>query len=326
MKKLSLVLLAPALLAGGAFAWLAAKRPEAVPPADIRVELTGERIARGKYLFENLADCDGCHSPRDWDKFPGPVLPGRRGSGYEFPAELGLPGRVVSRNLTPDAMTGLGEWTDGEIIRAIREGVSRDGHALIPFMPYPHYAGMGDEDVMSLVAYMRTLPPVRQQQPPTELAFPVKYLVNNVPRPVTGPVAVPPREDRVRYGGYLVNLAQCLTCHTVLDKGVPVAGREFAGGEEFRIGDRLVRSPNITPDQDTGIGGWTEERFVAKFTGYKEMTYANAPKMTQANFTIMPWLGLAHLSEEDLRAIYAYLRTVKPIFNRVDVHPQPGTF
>lgn len=326
MKKLLIAAFVPALLAGSGFVWLASKRPAAVPPSDIKVDITAERVARGRYVFENLADCDGCHSPRDWDKFPAPVIAAQRASGFEFPAELGLPGRIVSPNLTPDNETGLGDWTDGEIIRAIRDGVSRDGSALFPFMPYPHFARMSDDDVQALVAYMRTLPPVRRQVPRTQLDFPVKYLVNDAPRPVTGPVSAPPPEDRVRYGEYLASLAQCVTCHTVLEKGVPVPGREFAGGEEFRFDTRLVRSPNITPDNETGIGAWSEERFVAKFRNYSEMTHANAPRMTQVNFTVMPWLGLARLTEDDLRAIYAYLRAVKPIRNQVDVHPQEGTY
>lgn len=326
MKKLMYGLLALAVLAGAGFVWLAAKEPLAAPPAAVTVGITAERVARGRYLFENLADCDGCHSPRDWDKFPGPVIAGQRASGFEFPAELGLPGRIVSPNITSDPETGLGQWTDGEIIRVIREGVSRDGSALFSFMPYPHYARMSDEDVFALVAYMRTLPPVRRHMPRSALAFPVKYLVNDVPRPVTNPVPAPPREDRVRYGEYLAAMAQCVTCHTVLKNGEPVKGREFAGGEPFRFGSRLVRSPNITPDNETGIGAWSEERFVAKFKNYSEMTHANAPRMTQANFTVMPWLGLAQLDPDDLRALYAYLRTVKPIYHPVDVHPQEGTY
>lgn len=321
-----IALLAPVVLAGAAFAWLASKRPEAAPPSDVRVEATPERVARGRYLFQNLADCDGCHSPRDWERFPGPVVEATRGSGFEFPAELGLPGTVVSSNLTSDPETGLGRWTDGEILRALREGVSRDGRALFSFMPYQHFAKMSDEDAYAVVAYLRSLPPVRRRLPKTELVFPVKYLINDVPRPLAGPVGAPPSEDRLKYGEYLVNLAECKTCHSKLDKGEPVPGGEFGGGEEFRMGARLVRSANITPDEETGIGSWSEERFVAKFMGYAEMTAGNAPKMTQVNFTIMPWMGLSKLSEEDLRAIYAYLRTVKPVRNAVVVHPQEGTY
>lgn len=326
MKKLSIILLTPVLLAGAAFTWLAAKRPDAAAPAKIQIERTPERIARGRHLFTVLADCDGCHTPRDWSKFAGPIIEAERGAGYEFPAELGLPGRVFSANLTSDPETGLGQWTDGEILRAFREGVSRDGRALFNFMPYDHYAKMSDEDAYALVAYMRTLPPVRRAQPKPELIFPVKYLVNDFPKPLDGPVAAPSRDDQVKYGEYLVNLALCKHCHTPMEKGQPIEGREFSGGQELRVDARLVRTPNITPDDETGIGRWTEDRFVAKFKGFENMSGENAPKMNQTNFTIMPWLALSRLPEEDLRAIYAYLRTLKPIHSSVDVHPQPGTY
>jgi hypothetical protein len=326
MKKLSIILLTPALLAGAAFAWLAAKRPNALPPSDIQVERTPERIARGRHLFTVLADCDGCHTPREWTKFAGPVMEAERGAGYEFPPELGLPGRVFSANLTSDPVTGLGAWTDGEILRALREGVSRDGRALFNFMPYDHYSKLSDEDAYALVAFIRTLPAVRRAQPKPELIFPVKYLINDFPAPLTGPVPHPSKEDKVKYGEYLVNAALCRHCHTPMDKGEFIEERAFAGGQELRVDSRLVRTANITPDEETGIGRWTEERFVAKFKGFAEMNGENAPKMNQSNFTIMPWLALSRLPEEDLRAIYAYLRTLKPIHSRVDVHPQPGTY
>lgn len=326
MKKFAYVVLTLAVLAGGGFGWLASKKPQAAPPSDIKVEVTEARLERGRYLFEHLADCEGCHSPRDWSKYAGPVIAGQRGSGFEFPAELGLPGKVVSANLTSDPETGLGAWTDGEILRAMREGVSKDGRALFNFMPYEHYAHMSDEDAYSLVVYLRTLPPVRRAMPRSELIFPVKYLVNDLPRPLSGPVAPVSKADKVKYGEYLVTIGECKTCHSKLDKGVPVAGREFGGGEEFRFGDLLVRSANITPDNETGIGTWSEDRFVAKFKGFSEMTAENAPPMNQSNFTIMMWLGLSRLEEEDLRAIYAYLRTVPAVRNAVDSHPQAGTY
>lgn len=326
VRKFSIILLAPAVLAGGAYTWLVAKRPEAVPASGIQVERTPERVARGKYLFTQVADCDGCHSPRNWNRFAGPVIEATRGAGVEFPPELGLPGRIFSANLTSDPETGLGKWTDGEILRALREGVSRDGRALFNFMPYDHYARLSDEDAYSLVAYMRTLPPVHRKRPLPDLPFPLNHLVNDFPKPLSGPVPAPPKQDKVKYGEYLVNAALCKHCHTVFKDGVPVEGREYAGGQEFRFDTRLARSANITPDDETGIGRWTEDRFVAKFKGFSEMTAENAPIMNQTNFTIMPWLALSRLPEEELRAIYAYLRTVKPIRNSVDAHPQQGTY
>jgi mono/diheme cytochrome c family protein len=291
------------------------------PAPDVKIEPTAQRIERGKYLFESVLDCAGCHSPRDMAVYSAPVIEGKIGSGFAFPRELGLPGDIVAPNLTSDPETGLGRWTDGEIIRAIREGVSRDGSPLFAFMPYASFAKLSDEDTYALVAYMRTLPPVRNSPPRTKLDFPVSLLASFDPKPVPGPVTAPDPSDKVKHGEYLVTVAVCGGCHTKMDKGKPIEGMEFGGGEEFRLAGYLVRSANITPDEETGIGKWTEERFLAKFKGHAAMTHDNAPAHNQANFTLMPWMGFAKRTDDDLKSIYAYLRTLKPIHNSVEVHP-----
>lgn len=322
MKKPILIVLCVLLLAaGGAFAFLVLKSPEAAAPASLKVEATSQRLERGKYLFESVADCAGCHSPRNPEKFAMMPTPEGTGSGFEFPKELGFPGKIVAPNLTPDPETGLGKWSDGEKIRAIREGISKDGRALFPFMPYPHFATMSDEDLYSLVAYINTLAPVKRAMPRTELDFPVKYLINFAPKPVTAKVSAPDRSDKVKYGAYLVRMANCIECHSQLDKGEVVKGLEYAGGHEFPIGNLLVRSANITPDEETGIGKWSEDRFLKKFKGFANLTYENAPRTTQANFTLMPWYGYSQLTDDDLKAIYAFLRTVAPVRNPVELHP-----
>lgn len=321
MKKAMLILAAVVLVAGAAFAALVLKRPATQSPSGIKVPMTAERIERGKYIFEQLADCAGCHSERNWEKFSAPVYDGRAGVGGPFPKEMGLPGKVVAPNLTPDPETGLGNWTDGEKIRAIREGISKDGRALFAFMPYTKYRDMSDEDVQSVVAYLNSLPPVKNRLPRTELDFPVNHLNKFAPAPVTKRVAAPDRNNKLKYGEYLVKVAGCIDCHSQLDKGEPIAGKEYAGGFEFNFPANSVRSANITPDEETGLGKWSEDRFVAKFKGYANMTYDNAPRMTQVNFTLMPWMNMSQLSEQDLRAIYAFLRTVKPVHNPVEVHP-----
>ncbi len=152
-------------------------KPERAEPSRVKVAATKARIERGEYLFR-LADCDGCHSGRDFSRFNGPVIEGRRGAGMMFPASFGLPGTVVAPNITNDPETGIGKWTDGEKIRAIRDGVSRDGRPLFPMMPYQFYRHMSDDDVESLVAFLNTLPPVKNALPPTRIAFPVE----NMPR------------------------------------------------------------------------------------------------------------------------------------------------
>ncbi|MBE0656520.1 MAG: c-type cytochrome [Bryobacteraceae bacterium] len=302
-------------------AYLILTGPEMQAAPDIKVPMTAERIERGRYLFENVAHCTGCHSPRDWGKFSAPVNAGTVGSGVEFPAELGLPGRIVATNLTPDPETGLGNWTDGEKIRAIREGVSRDGRPLFPFMPYPSLSKLCDEDVEAIVAYMNTLKPVKNRLPQTKLDFPVSLMAKFAPKPVHGKVTSPSRSDRLAYGRYLVTIGDCAGCHTPKERGKDIEGKEYAGGMEFPIAGMLVRSANITPDEETGIGTWTEERFVSQFKGHAEKSFETAPKAVQANFTLMGWMDYSKMQEEDLRAIYTYLRTLKPVHNPVERHP-----
>jgi mono/diheme cytochrome c family protein len=315
------VLCVLALGAGGGIGYLLLAGPKMRPASQMKVEATPERLERGKYLFEKVCDCQGCHSPHDMTKFGMPVVPDKVGSGYEFPPELGLPGKVVAPNITSDPETGIGQWTDGEKIRAIREGIGRDGKPLFSFMPYQGFRKMSDEDVYSIVAYLGRLAPVKNRLPPTELDFPVSIFSKFDPAPVEAPVATPAKSDRLKYGGYLVTIGGCVDCHSQQDKGKPKAGLEYAGGFELRIKPYLVRSANITPDEETGIGKWTEERFLAKFKGYSNLNYENAPKSSQANFTLMPWYGLSQLQEDDLKAIYAHLRTLTPVRNPVEVHP-----
>lgn len=322
MKKILLtVVIALVAIVGGGYAYLTFKQPAMQPPSAIKVEATAQRLERGKYIFEQVSDCGGCHSERNWEKFGGPVYDGRVGVGFVFPPELGFPGTVVAPNLTPDPETGLGSWTDGEKLRAIREGVSKDGHALFAFMPYEHFRKMSDEDAYSVVAYMDSLQPVKNRLPKTVMNFPVNLMIKFAPAAVTAPVSAPDRSNKLKYGEYLVEMGGCIGCHSPMERGSIVKGKEFGGGEEFNFRGMLVRSANISPDAETGLGKWSEQRFVDKFKGFANMTYDNAPPMNQSNFTLMPWLPMSQMPEEDLRAIYAYLRTVKPVFNSVETHP-----
>src|SRR5579863_3009153 len=133
------------------YVWL--RPPSRTSPSNIKVDMSPNRVARGQYLFTAISGCDACHSERDFSRVDGPVVASGRGKGQVMPLK-DLPGRIVASNITPDPETGIGNWTDGEKIRAIREGISKDGHALSPLMPYPSYRIMTDEDVQSLVAFM----------------------------------------------------------------------------------------------------------------------------------------------------------------------------
>src|SRR5262249_53906087 len=157
--------------------------------------------------------------------------------------------------------TGIGAWTDGEKIRAIRDGIDKDGRALFPMMPYASYRSMSDEDVESLVAYLNSLPAVRNPLPSTALNFPVNLMIKFAPKPA-GSISAPPRADRVQYGAYLVAIGGCAECHSPLEKGRPVAGMDFAGGRVIASSFGTVVSANITPDNETGTGKWSQEFFL----------------------------------------------------------------
>jgi mono/diheme cytochrome c family protein len=326
-KKVALSLTALAVVVPAGVAASIRLRPLRTSPlSDERVAATPERLARGRYLAEHVAVCADCHSERDFSTFSGPIIRGTRGAGgTRIGHDFGFPGEVYTRNLTSHPTLGVGRWTDGELLRAIREGVSRDGRPLAPLMPYAHYRTMSDDDARAVVVWVRSLAPVAAAHPAPSLDFPLSLLVRTLPAPAgergDGHVpAVTPAVDAA-YGRYLVNLASCADCHTPNDHGEPIAGREFAGGQEFRMPGYVLRSANITPDA-TGIGAMSEESFVARFRSYRvadgelEVPRPARPTFMRGN-TIMPWRMYAGMSDDDLRAIYRYLRTVRPIANVV---------
>ncbi|MBK9169441.1 MAG: cytochrome c [Bryobacterales bacterium] len=319
-KFLLLTFLALLLAIGGALGYLSLRQPAVQPPRQGSVPMTEDRVARGKYLFENLYHCSSCHSERDFSRFGGPTVESGRGAGWVMPPELGLPGRIVASNLTPDPETGLGSWTDGEKIRAIRDGISRDGRVLFPMMPYEFYREMADEEAEAIVAYLNSLPPVRRRHPATKIAFVPALLIKSVPRPA-GTVAMPDTGDRVRYGEYLAKMSGCIECHTPFVRGELLLEQKLAGGRRFDLPAGSVVSANITPDPSTGIGGWTEEQFIEKFYQYRDYVENGPPAVDAQGFTIMPWLNLSQASREELGAMYAYLMTQPAIRNPVETHP-----
>lgn len=307
------------LAASAGFAWLWFRQPSGRPAQNVRVSMTPENIERGRYVYL-LASCDGCHTPSDMTRAYMPPLEAKRGSGQPFDFE-GLPGRIVVSNITPDPETGIGTWTDGEKLRAIREGISRDGRALFGMMPYSEYRHMSDEDAHALVAYLNTLTPLNNPLPKTELNFPVNLLNKFAPKPVEGQVKSPPSSNTLAYGEYLVTLGSCAECHTPMVQGSPVAAKRLAGGNEFKLGKNVVYSANITPDKATGIGDWGLDRFLDRFHQHR-VPVALLPPLTPETFTVMPWTSLSRLTDEDLTAIYQYLRAQRPIENRVVTHPK----
>jgi len=308
---------------GGGFAYLSLKQPAMRPPSTRRVEATPDRLARGKYLFMHVANCADCHSDVHFDRFATPIKEGGLAVGRPWPTELGLPGTFYSPNLTSDPETGVGAWTDGELSRAIREGIGRDGRVLFPLMPYGEFRNMSDEDTDSIVAFIRTIPAVKRKQPITTVNFPVNLMIKAAPQPVTAPVASPDKNDKVTYGKYLSIIGGCRTCHTPAEHGSPKPGTEYSGGEKFGLEGKglLAVSFNITPDNNTGIGTWDENQFLEKFHQYKEYAEGKAPPATPENFTVMPWLSFNGVEDDDLRAIFAFLKSLKPVEHVVETRP-----
>src|SRR5690554_1631521 len=153
--------------------------PDTGPAPDIVIEVTPERVERGSYLANHVMVCADCHSMRDFSRFSGPIHgDAYAGGGEEFTKEAGLPGNFYANNLTP---FHLKEWTDGEIFRAITSGVSKDGRALFPVMPYPLFNQASEEDIYAVIAYLRTLPVVENSTKPSKAEFPVSVLINTMP-------------------------------------------------------------------------------------------------------------------------------------------------
>ena len=297
--------------------------PRTRPAPLLHVEPTPERLARGRYLFWNVALCASCHSGRDATRYGLPVVPGTVGAGgMLFDARMGAPGSVYSSNITPDPETGLGRWSDGEVLRAIRDGVDRTGAPLFPIMPYHNFKAMADEDALSVIAYLRALPPIRRAVPARQLAFlPGSLLFRVAPDPVRRPVAPTKRDGGAAYGKYLSTIASCGDCHTPrtplgrLDERRALSGGWVMEGEWGR-----VVAANLTPDRGTFVGRATRAEFVGRFHSFAVVA-ANPPAASPGRNTVMPWLAYSGMSAEDLGAIYDYLRTVPPIARKVESFP-----
>lgn len=246
-----------------------------------KVEITPARVARGQQL---TAVCGECHST----KLGGPL------HGHDFFEDGGPPvGTIYAPNLTPAGE--IRTWTDGELIRAIREGIHKSGRSLA-IMPSKAFHNMSDEDVQSIVAYLRSQPPQGDASPPTKLNvvgalfFGLGVAETSAQPAITHPVVAPPRAATAAYGKYLVTIADCASCH----------------GDD--LGGRAPRLPGppAAPNIKSIVSAWPEDGFVRTFrTGVDPANHTLLPQM--------PWRSVANFaSDDDLRAIYAYLRTLSP--------------
>lgn len=299
----------------GILAYVSYALPDVGPAPDIEIELTGERVERGRHLANDVMVCMHCHTPIDKARFAHPLKIDSLGAGgVYFGPEEGLPGIFYTPNITPAA---LGDWTDGEIYRAIAEGVSKNGRALFPLMPHPNYGKIEKEDIYSIIAYLRTLEPIENEIPAPEISFPMNFIINTIPKPAEHTM-VRDTTDPVKWGKYLVTAGSCSDCHSPREKGEIIPGMEFAGGNEFPLIDgSVVQTANITPDEMTGIEGWTEGDFIKRFRNYTDSSFSFDVVAAGQFNTVMPWQNYSRMSEDELKAIYAYLRTVSPVENRV---------
>ncbi len=291
--------------------------PKVSPAQNMTVEATPERLERGKYLANHVVGCVECHSTRDWTKFAGPIIVGSEGKRGELfdKQTVGVPGTFYSRNITPH---NLKNWTDGEIYRLITTGVTKEGKAIFPLMPFLSYASMDPEDVKDVIAYIRTLTPIESTVPDPQYDFPMSLIMKTIPKDAT-PGTRPETSDTVQYGEYLVTIAACGDCHTRMEKGEPLPGMYLAGGFEFKnqYGD-IVRSANLTQSHETGIGLWTEDVFLGKFKTYRDSTKRNQEVKPHEFNTVMPWSFYSGMKDEDLKAIFRYLKTVPPVEYKVE--------
>jgi len=267
---------------------------------------TSQRLGRGEYLAE-LARCFDCHSERD---AKGNQVPRMKGAGRVLPPEesnIPRPHFLVCPNITPDRETGAGSWSDLQLARAVREGIGQDGRILDKTMPYWNFRYLTDEDLASIIVFLRSIPAVHHPLPKRDLAEqPVtdwRIEVQPPPLPSDAPAAA-------RRGEYLVHIGTCTGCHTTADpQNRPVPGMLFAGGRVFVRPWGTVASANLTRDP-SGIGYYDEAQFMR--------TISSGRVGARALNRTMPYPLYRHLSDDDLKAIFAYLRTLPPVQHRVD--------
>jgi len=264
-------------------------------------------LARGTYLVNGPAACGNCHTQRGPDLLslssPSTYLAG----GQRFTSPVFV---TYARNITTDKDTGIGAWTDAQITRAFREGVSKEGNTLGPPMPTEIYNKMSDDDAKAIVAYLRTVKPIHNEVQEPKYKLPLK------PEPAAKGFASPPKSNKVTYGDYLVNaVAHCLECHTPqVGPKRDYANQTGAGGFRFEFAGAIVFSRNITPDKETGIGNWTDDEI-------KKAMTEGIDKEGKQLIPLMPYPYLKNMTADDVDAVVAYLRTIPSVKKKNEPNP-----
>ena len=272
------------------------------PYPELKASSDPQVIARGRYLAFGPAHCSDCHTAdadRDLLRAGGtPPLSG--GLTFVIP-----PGTIRVPNITPDSATGIGRRSDGEIARMLRYGVRHDGRAAFPFM---EFHDMSDSDIVAVLSFVRSQPPVAHAVADHELSWVGKgasaFLISPIGPSASPPAASPEPGPTLERGAYLVSaLANCAGCHSQRSMvSGAYTGPKLQGGMEMESSVnakiKLV-PPDITSRPGGRVAGWTEDEFVARFRGGERIP--GSP---------MPWQAFGRMSDDDLRAIYRYLRSV----------------
>ena len=273
---------------------------------------TAGLVARGEYIVRNVAVCGGCHAADPERDVDGPLSGGLEFKDWRI-------GTARAANLTSDPATGLGAWSEAEIVRAIRNGEAKDGRLLAPVMPYDWFSQMSDGDALAVARYLKSLPPVRHEvKQRHNIWFGLGKLFFLGPK---GPqqVSAPARAPTAAYGAYLSqHVGLCAECHTPRTgiRSMPDRRRLFAGTARPPK-DFPANPANLTPDAATGIGRWSEADFL------RTLRTGVDPKGDTLH-PFMPWRQVRRMSDDDLRAIYRFLRTVPPVHNEVPRRARKG--
>ena len=248
-------------------------------------------LERGEYLVRGPAGCGNCHTPMGPEGFvEAEELAGRL-------VEDGPAFTAWAPNLTPGGR--IADWSDADLIRAIREGLRPDGTLIGPPMPFTMYRGLSDEDLAAIVAFLRTLPAVANDTPPTEYRIPLPPAYGP---PVETVAAVTPGVT-VEYGAYLAGpVAHCMECHTPMGPQGPMIGTDLGrGGFEFHGPWGVSVAPNLTNHPD-GLAGYSDAEIAGMIRGHRPDGAAMLPPM--------PYPFLARMTDDDMAAVILYLRSL----------------
>jgi mono/diheme cytochrome c family protein len=313
MKRFLIVVFVGVLIVAVAFVVLNRTDGAAgAAPAIAGAPASGEILARGEYLAK-AADCVACHTvPESGRPFAG-------GVAFKLPF-----GTIYSSNITADPTTGIGDWSDADFVRAVRDGVGRDGQHLYPAFPYTSYTKLSRSDVLAIKAYLGSLPAIRQANRVNDLAFPFNQrwamgFWNAAFFKDRRFVANASKSPEWNSGAYLATaLGHCGECHTPRNLGYGMErGKELAG-EELQG----WRAYNITPDPKYGIGSWSD----AQIARYLQTGFADGHASASGPMGEAVAHSLQFLKPEDVAALVTYLRSVpaRAGTHRIEVDPAPA--